>query len=320
MSRTTMSKGAWSFQIPAYRIEKKTDMHYTGQIYRPPSEAWTPLLEVTYGCSHNTCAFCTMYKDMRFGAAKMADIESDLMELKSQWPYPIDRVYLTGGDPFALPTHKLLDIADLIHGQLDSVKTITCYASLYNLKNKSAEDLEKLHDAGYDEIYIGIETGYGPALDMIDKGVTEDEAFEQLQKLGRSGIHYIAILMLGIAGRGKGTENAMATARLLNVYPPKVIAMMTTSVQQGSELYRMREEGAFVEATVKEMFAEQITLLENLCLDEPENTVYSSYHVVNHVQVMNTLDKRDEIISEYRRALKALPDEILDKPNSRVAR
>ena len=42
-------------------------MKYTGTIYRPPLEANTLLLQVSVGCTHNTCSFYTMYHSARFG-------------------------------------------------------------------------------------------------------------------------------------------------------------------------------------------------------------------------------------------------------------
>ena len=52
-------------------------MHQTGQIYRPPSEASVQRLEVTIGCSHNKCSFCTMYRKTPFRVALLEDVEAD---------------------------------------------------------------------------------------------------------------------------------------------------------------------------------------------------------------------------------------------------
>ena len=123
-------------------------MHYTGEVYRPPLEAYTPLLEVTYGCSHNACAFCIMYHQTRFGISPIEDIESDIIEISKTYPRPIERIYLLNGDPFMLPTDRLLEIADLIHKYLPDVNTITTYASFYNLKDKSVHDMKALRKAG----------------------------------------------------------------------------------------------------------------------------------------------------------------------------
>ena len=46
--------------------------------FRPPFEAKSLLLQVTTGCSHNKCSFCTMYRDVPFGVESMEQIEKDL--------------------------------------------------------------------------------------------------------------------------------------------------------------------------------------------------------------------------------------------------
>ena len=152
-------------------------MHYTGQVYRPPLEAYTPLLEVTYGCSHNKCSFCTMYKKTPFGISPLKDVESDIIELadsRHRSIKPIERIYLLNGDPFVLSTDRLLKISDLIKKYIPECKTITAYCSFYNLENKSADDMKKLKDAGYDELWFGVETGYQKVLDYINKGTDLD--------------------------------------------------------------------------------------------------------------------------------------------------
>ena len=61
-------------------------MHYTGNIYRPPFEARSLLLQVTTGCSHNRCSFCTMYRDTPFHMEPMEQIEQDLEEASLFYP------------------------------------------------------------------------------------------------------------------------------------------------------------------------------------------------------------------------------------------
>jgi radical SAM superfamily enzyme YgiQ (UPF0313 family) len=88
-------------------------MHYTGPIYRPPSEDKTLLLQVSVGCSHNLCSFCGMYKDVRFRIEPMEHIEEDLREARDLRP-DAKRIYLVGGDPFVLSFDRLKIIAEKI--------------------------------------------------------------------------------------------------------------------------------------------------------------------------------------------------------------
>lgn len=292
-------------------------MHYTGEVYRPPLEARTVLLEVTRGCSHNECSFCTMYNNTPFSLAPMENIISDLIEVATYAPN-IDRIYLLNGDPLVLSFEKLEEIGKLINKYLPGVKTITSYASFYNLKNKSVEELKKLKALGYDEFYIGVETAYEPALLDINKGCNLAEYKEGLEKLKEAGISYHAILMMGVAGAGNGEVNAKATAEFLNYYPPKSVFPMTTSVQYGSELYKKRERGDFVEASLGEIIKEQIVLVENL--EMPEETLFSSGHMVNLVNVTHRFKNKDKILGKLNYALEKLDPETLNTTNQRQAR
>ena len=99
-------------------------MHYTGTIWRPPYEASSLLFEVTAGCTHHKCKFCTLYADLpfQFRMSPLNDIESDLLEVQTlrynpasqmtarlrgfPCPQPIERVFLTGANHFVLKTDR----------------------------------------------------------------------------------------------------------------------------------------------------------------------------------------------------------------------
>ncbi|MSS77476.1 radical SAM protein [Anaerococcus sp. AGMB00486] len=288
-------------------------MHYTGEVYRPPLEAYTPLLEVTYGCSHNNCAFCTMYHRTQFAISPMADVESDIIEISQSYPRPIERIYLLNGDPFVLSTEKLIEISDLIHKYIPEIKTITSYASFYNLKNKSKEDLKVLREKAYNELWFGVETGDREVLSWLNKGCDLEEYHKGLEKMKYAKMSYNAIVMQGIKGRGKSKENAKETAKFLNTYSPIGIFIMSTDVQYGSLLFKMREEGKFQETTNRENLEEQIELLKNL--NVPGDVLYSSGHIVNLVRVSSHMRNKEKMIKKLEYALESLPTEVLDSKN-----
>lgn len=290
-------------------------MHYTGQIYRPPMESETPLLQITSGCSHNRCAFCTMYEGKPFTVSRMEHIEADLDELRQIYGGGVRRLFLLNGDSFALPTNKLLKIAEMIHVRFPLIETIACYASIRNIGHKSDEDLKELREAGYNDLYIGLESGWEPALRQMRKGFTRKEANEQLDRLKKAGIRYGALLMFGLGGKGNGEISARETANMLKRNMPFVISAVPTAIAEGSELERMRDNGEYTAPTERELIEEELLLLHSL---EPEQGCYFfGRHPYNTVPVAGRLSEKERMIAHLSRALADLPGEFLESTQQR---
>ena len=242
-------------------------MHYTGTIYRPPFEARSLLLQVTTGCSHNRCSFCTMYRDEPFRVEPLDQIEEDLAEAKQYVPN-VTRVFLENGDPFALSADRLEQIAVMIHAYLSRVETIAMYASIKNLIGKSDEELRRLRNLGINELNIGVESGLDEALAYMNKGYTSEQAKHELNRLKEAGIDYGANIILGCAGPERRHENAAATAALLNETKPYLIFTGTIHSDPGCPLYEDMQSGRFVESTFGEYLDEEEELLELLDLTD----------------------------------------------------
>ena len=129
-------------------------MHYTGTIWRPPYEASSLLLEVTAGCTHHRCKFCTLYEDLPFGfrMSPMEDIKADLIEAqkayRSFYGRKVTRTFLTGANPFVLKFEKLIKIAGMVHEYFPETETIGCFSRLTDITLKTDQELADLHSAG----------------------------------------------------------------------------------------------------------------------------------------------------------------------------
>ena len=272
-------------------------MHYTGPVYRHPLEANTPILEITYGCSWNKCVFCNMYKNVKFGASPIEDIEEDLQELASVYPHNLRKIIVANGDPFALSTKRLIKISNLIRDYFPEISVISCQTSIRNIMHKSQDELNQLYDAMYDDIYIGIESGCGDVLKQLNKGYTTEQEYETLDKLKNSKMKYIALLMGGAGGKKYTECHVKDTARLLNVYPPKMISIITTSIPLETELYKMRDSGEFIQLSEREIIEEEIELIK--ALDVPSNVYFFGHHQNNIARVSGHLKDKESLIKSF---------------------
>lgn len=238
-------------------------MHYTGTIWRPPYEAPSLLLEVTAGCTHHRCKFCTLYDDLAFSfrMSPLEDIEADLKEVRG---HSVERTFLTGANPFVLKAQRLLQIAELIKKYVPKNKTIGCFARITDITLKTDLELEQLHKAGYDGLTIGIETGDEEALQFMNKGYRSGDIVEQCRRLERAGIGYSFFYLAGISGKGRGEEGASATAKICNQLHPKLIGVNMLTIYPQSELYQEMKKGNWEAQEELEKYQEMRTLVENL--------------------------------------------------------
>ena len=237
-------------------------MHYTGPVIRPPHEANSILLEVTVGCTHNSCRFCTFYYDTPYRVAPKKQIEHDLQEAKRRTPFA-KRLYAVGGDPFTLRTAKLIDLAQLIRQYFPNIN-IGMYARVDSMYNKTVEDLKRLKAEGINDLVIGIESGDDEVLSQMDKGYSSADIVRECLKLEEAGIAYRVIFLGGLAGKGNGERNARNTAHVLNQLHPTHMYMTSVAVQMESALYQDVLDGRFTEASEYERIAETLSLIKQL--------------------------------------------------------
>lgn len=291
-------------------------MHYDGMTFRPPYEARSLLLQVTRGCSHNACTFCSMYRDVSFAISPLEEIVDDLAE--AAWAYPyVSRVFLVNGDAFCLPADALLNIAEMIHEALPNVRSIGCYARIPNVTSKTDAELAALAAAGYDNINIGVESGLDDVLAFMNKGFTVEEARLQFARLHAAGLPFNVNIINAAAGPQRIAEHAAANASLVNEAQPTLIFVSPLHVDPGTPLVGLIERGEFEECTLGQYLEEEIAFLEGLELDD---CVFFGAHVSNPIPVNGLLPRdKDELLTVLRDGMARIPRAQLDAHPSKGA-
>ena len=152
-------------------------MHFTEPVYRNPYWPTWPLVQITQGCTHNKCKFCTMYKGVPFRMQPMDWLEQDLKELQAEDPHA-KTIQLLSANPLALSFDRLMPRLELIRKYLPELEHMYAATRVDDLKNKTVEQLKAIRDIGVNEISLGVESGDDWTLKRINKGYTSQDILE----------------------------------------------------------------------------------------------------------------------------------------------
>lgn len=241
-------------------------MHFTGTVYRNPYWETFPLLQITQGCTHNKCKFCTMYRDVTFKVQPMEWIEQDLQEIARIAPNATT-IQLLSANPLAMTYDKLAPILEMINRYLPKMEYIYAATRVTDIKNKTVEQLKSLKEMGLREISLGIESGDDWTLERINKGYTSADILEQCHKLEDAGIDYWMTFLNGVAGKEHSHDHAVNSAKIFSQCKPMLVGTGGLTLFPGTPLLEEAQRGEFDPLSEKEMLIELKTFVENLTCD-----------------------------------------------------
>lgn len=275
-------------------------MRYEGNVYRPPSEWNSYILQCTIGCSHNACTFCGMFKDKRYRVRDLKEILEDIDMAKERFG-DVHQVFLADGDAIAMPTKDLLKILHHLKRAFPSLQEVATYAGPKSTLSKSKEELRLLREAGLTKAYLGVESGDDQVLKETCKGVNAAQMKEAGQNLVEAGMELYAILLIGLAGKERSKEHALASARIINEIKPADVALMTYMPVPNTKMYRDIEKGKFQMLTDEEALQETYELVLHI---EYEPLHLTSNHASNFVCLDGMLGRdKEAMLISLRKAI-----------------
>ena len=267
-------------------------MRYEGSLYRPPSEAYSLIVQATIGCSHNKCTFCSMYKDKKFRIRDTEEIIEDFRIGRERYRF-VKRIFIADGDALTIKTPELKKILTFIKENFPECERVGIYGSPNAILSKSVEELKELKSLGLGIVYLGVESGSEKILQMINKGVSRDEMVEAGKRIVESGINLSITLISGIGGKDYSLEHARESAKIINEINPHYVGLLTLIVEEGTPLYEDIQNGKFQLLSPREVLLETREMVKDL---EVDNCIFRSNHASNYVSLRGTLPQDKDMI------------------------
>lgn len=283
--------------------------HYHQPLFRPPSEAYSLIFQVTLGCSWNKCTFCEMYASKQFSVRPWEEVEKEIRAAALAFP-ETEKVFLADGDALVLANVRLLPILNLLYELFPLLKRVTCYALPKNLLVKTVEELKELRESGLTMIYYGVESGDPIVLERIAKGATREEILEGMEKAHQAGLIISTTNLLGVGGKKFTEQHALNTASLLSAGNPKYISFLTVMFPLGEERLRKGFEGEYEPMDQQELMQELRLVVENL---DVKDSIFRTNHASNYLPIGGNLPEDRESI------LKTI-NSVLENPASPLLR
>lgn len=288
-------------------------MRYEGNIYRPPSEADSLLIQATIGCPHNQCTFCAPYKGTKFRIRPVEEILEDLRSARNHYGYEVRSLFLPDGNSIVMSTKDLIAVAALARELFPNLERITLYGSAKYILKKSLDELKALKAAGLSRVHCGMETGDDELLKEIRKGVTAREIIDAGQRLKEAGIEISEYVLMGIGGNAGSFRHALASAKVLSAINPDFIRIRTVIPRLGTPFYDVVQRGEFNLMKPRQILEEIKLMMENL---EATSQIFSD-HVSNYWNIEGRFpDDKNKMLASLEIALN-LDDDILEASSYR---
>ena len=266
-------------------------MRYEGQIYRPPSEAWSLIVQATIGCSWNRCTYCDMYRTKQFRVRPLEEVTAELEEAAGEIGPDVRKIFVADGDALTLPVDYWKELLATSHRVFPNLRRVSSYAMARNINDKTEAELGELQDAGLTLLYIGPESGDDVTLKRIVKGDTAQAHVEAAQKAHAAGMKLSVIALLGVGGVKRSNEHAEETAKLITGMDPEFFSALTLTVVPETPIARAEDKNLFELPTVEAMLGELRTMVDLAC---PRDAIFRTNHASNYLPLAGRLPRDRE--------------------------
>jgi radical SAM superfamily enzyme YgiQ (UPF0313 family) len=292
---------------------RRSEMYYAEPVYRPPSEAYSLLVQATVGCSSaaaGRCYFCnsTVFNktipEKKFKIRPTHEILEDIEIGGRQHAEAVDKIFLLDSNAMIIKAPELLKIVKKCYETFPRLKQVSCYACCEDILRKTDEELLELRKTGLNLVFVGLESGDQTVLDLVNKGVTVEDQIEVVCKANKAGIQTSVTVILGLGGKRLSEQHAINTGKAATKMNPSFFAALTLMLVPGTVLDAMVKRGEFDLVTDPiDVLKEVELIVKNI--DAPGPVVFRTNHASNYLPLRGVLpDDKERLLKTIRGAMK----------------
>jgi hypothetical protein len=210
-----------------FNLERaQSDIEQYHQVYYPvgilpPDQYMAVVLQLTEGCSFNTCTFCNFYRDRPF-RIKQPDVFLEhaiaVRKFLGKGLSLRRTIFLGDANALVTPMVRLIPLLDQIHRVYDVEQMGGLFAFLdgFSGEKKSSADYALLRQHGLKRVYIGMESGNADLLRFLHKPGKPEDVVAAAQAMKAGGVPVGVIILLGAGGQQYSAVHVQDTIAALN--------------------------------------------------------------------------------------------------------
>ncbi len=196
------------------------------QVYKPvgilpPDQYMSLVLQLTEGCSFNTCTFCSFYKERPFRIKNEFQFEEHILAVKNYLDASLNlrrTIFLGDANALVVPMQLLLPRLEILHNNLDVEGLGGLFAFLdgFSGEKKTVQDYKSLACKGLKRVYIGMESGNNNLLKYLQKPGKSEDVLLAVKAIKAAGIAVAIIILTGAGGKQFEKAHIEDTIQIIN--------------------------------------------------------------------------------------------------------
>lgn len=250
----------------------------------PPDQYLAVVVQITEGCSFNTCTFCALYRDRPFRIRRPEDVLAHAHAVRDYLAEGLAlrrTIFLGDANALAAPMPLLVQNLRALSQVFDPAERgLYAFLDAFSGERKSADDYAELVALGLKRVYIGMESGNADLLRFLHKPGTPDDVLATVQALKAGGASVGVIVLIGAGSQRFAEAHLRDSAALLNAMPldESDLIYASTLVSDPKAPYAQEALRAGIQPLSEQACASQIAQLRSLLRFTSTNAPRFSYY------------------------------------------